>query len=249
MVKKTVVNLTEISKVYPNGTWALQDINLTVERGEFLTLVGPSGCGKSTILRLVANLEKPSKGQVEWHQHDDNNLAFVFQEPALMPWATVFDNVYLPLKFSQINPHQARFKCNAAIELVNLQGFENIYPRELSGGMKMRVSIARALVTEPNIMLMDEPFGALDDLTRTKLNNDLLNLWGQKNWTVIFVTHNISEAVFLSNRVIFMASAPGRILGEIKINAPYPRQQDFRTSRLFNKYCQEISHYFQKLVN
>ena len=226
----------------------MQDINLTVNQGDFFTLVGPSGCGKSTILHLVANLEKPSKGYVNWNQDYDNSLAFVFQEPALMPWATVFANIYLPLKLTKVNPSYAHFKCNSAINLVGLQGFENVYPRELSGGMKMRVSIARALVTEPNIMLMDEPFGALDDMTRTKLNSDLLHLWSQKNWTVIFVTHNICEAVFLSNRVIFMASSPGRILGEIKINAPYPRHQDFRTSRLFNEYCQEISHYFQQLV-
>ncbi len=249
MLNQTVFNLTDISKIYPNGTLALQDINLTISQGEFVTLVGPSGCGKSTILRLVANLEQPSEGYLNLHQHYDNDLAFVFQEPALMPWATVFDNIYLPLKLTKVNPRQARLKCSSAIELVGLQGFENVYPRELSGGMKMRVSIARALVTEPNIMLMDEPFGALDDMTRTKLNSDLLHLWEQKNWTVIFVTHNIAEAVFLSNRVIFMASSPGRILGEIKIDAPYPRDQDFRTSRLCNEYCQEISHYFQKLVN
>jgi NitT/TauT family transport system ATP-binding protein len=249
MGNKTVFNLTHISKIYPNGTLALQKINLTVNQGEFLTLVGPSGCGKSTVLRLVANLEKPSEGYLDWHQHYDNDLAFVFQEPTLMPWATVFDNIYLPLKLTKVNSHQARLKCHSAIELVGLQGFETVYPRELSGGMKMRVSIARALVTEPNIMLMDEPFGALDDMTRTKLNNDLLHLWSQKNWTVIFVTHNISEAVFLSNRVILMASSPGRISGEIQINAPYPRNQDFRTSRLCNEYCQEISHYFQKSVN
>ena len=248
MLNKTVFNLTDISKIYPNGTAALQDINLTVNQGDFFTLVGPSGCGKSTILRLVANLDKPSKGYVNWNRDYDNSLAFVFQEPALMPWATVFANIYLPLKLTKVNPRYAHFKCNSAINLVGLQGFENVYPRELSGGMKMRVSIARALVTEPNIMLMDEPFGALDDMTRTKLNSDLLHLWFQKNWTVIFVTHNICEAVFLSNRVIFMASSPGRILGEIKINAPYPRHQDFRTSRLFNEYCQEISHYFQQLV-
>ena len=249
MLNQTVFNLTDISKIYPNGTLALQDINLTISQGEFVTLVGPSGCGKSTILRLVANLEQPSEGYLNWHQHYDHDLAFVFQEPALMPWATVFDNIYLPLKLTKVNPRQARLKCSSTIELVGLQGFENVYPRELSGGMKMRVSIARALVTEPNIMLMDEPFGALDDMTRTKLNSDLLHLWEQKNWTVIFVTHNIAEAVFLSNRVIFMASSPGRILGEIKIDAPYPRNRDFRTSRLCNEYCQEISHYFQKLVN
>jgi NitT/TauT family transport system ATP-binding protein len=247
-LNQTVFSLTDINKIYPNGTLALQNLNLTVNQGEFVTLVGPSGCGKSTILRLIANLDKPSKGNLNWHKDDDNKLAFVFQEPALMPWCTVFENINLPLKLAKINPRQARLKCSEVIELVGLPGCENVYPRELSGGMKMRVSIARALVTEPNIMLMDEPFGALDDMTRTKLNSDLLRLWQQKNWTVIFVTHNISEAVFLSNRVIFMASSPGRILGEIKINAPYPRNEDFRTSRLCNEYCQEISSYFQELT-
>lgn len=246
-INQTVFSLTDINKIYPNGTVALQNINLTVNQGEFVTLVGPSGCGKSTVLRLIANLEQPSEGYLNWHKNYDHELAFVFQEPALMPWSTVFDNINLPLKLTKINSRKARLKCSEVIELVGLQGFENVYPRELSGGMKMRVSIARALVTEPNIMLMDEPFGALDDMTRTKLNSDLLHLWEQKNWTVIFVTHNISEAVFLSNRVMFMASSPGRILGEINIDAPYPRNDDFRTSRLCNEYCQEISNYFQRL--
>ncbi len=213
-IQETVFSLNHIDKIYPNGTIALQDINLTVNQGEFITLVGPSGCGKSTVLRLVADLEKQSQGEINWSKDYQNELAFVFQEPALLPWATVTENINLPLKLEKnISPRQARLKCAEVIELVGLQGFENVYPRELSGGMKMRVSIARALITEPNIMLMDEPFGALDDMTRTNLNSELLRLWEQKNWTVIFVTHNIPEAVFLSSRVIFMASSPGRILG------------------------------------
>lgn len=247
--EQKIVSLTNVNKIYPNGTNALENVNLTINQGEFITLVGASGCGKSTVLRLIANLEKPSQGYVDWQQNLKNELAFVFQEAALMPWATVMENIQLPLKLANMNERQAHLKCTEIIKLVNLQGFENVYPRELSGGMKMRVSIARALVTQPKIMLMDEPFGALDDMTRTKLNSDLLHLWQQQNWTIIFVTHNISEAVFLSNRVIFMASQPGRILGEIKIDAPYPRHDDFRTSRLCNQYCQEIAQYFQELAH
>lgn len=243
---KNAFQLTNISKIYGKGIIALQDINLTVKDGEFITLVGPSGCGKSTVLKIIAGLIKATEGEIKWQKYQNPDLAFVFQEAALMPWATVFDNIKLPLKLANISPFQAKRKCIEAIKLVNLEGFENAYPRELSGGMKMRVSIARALVNNPNLMLMDEPFGALDDMTRTKLNSDLLNLWEQKKWTIIFVTHNIYEAVFLSNRVIFMGTSPGRFLGEINIDAPYPRSEDFRTSDLCNKYCREISNLFKQ---
>ena len=248
-VNEAAFTLTNVSKVYANGTVALQNLNLSVKEGEFVTLVGPSGCGKSTVLRLIAGLGEATEGSIEWQKTRNPELAFVFQEAALMPWATVFENINLPLQLSKIPPRQARIKCSEAIKLVNLEGFENAYPRELSGGMKMRVSIARALVNQPDFMLMDEPFGALDEMTRTKLNSDLLNLWQQQGWTVVFVTHNIYEAVFLSNRVVFMASSPGRVLGEVDIDAPYPRSDDFRTSRLCNEYCREILGYFQGLVH
>jgi NitT/TauT family transport system ATP-binding protein len=236
------IAINHVNKVYSNGTLALQDMNLTINEGEFISLVGPSGCGKSTVLRLIAGLGKMSSGSIVLGEgHKKPELAFVFQEAALMPWANIVENVRLPLKLAGVSKRESRIAVQEAINLVGLAGFERNYPRELSGGMKMRVSIARALVTKPNIMLMDEPFGALDEMTRSKLNSDLLNLWQEKRWTVVFVTHNIYEAVYLSNRVIVMASRPGRVVADVAINAPYPRTEDFRTSQLCNEYCREVS--------
>jgi NitT/TauT family transport system ATP-binding protein len=237
------ITLSGVTKVYSNRLVALQDFNLTVEEGQFISLVGPSGCGKSTVLRLIAGLSKMTAGAIRWgEQHSHKELAFVFQEAALMPWATVWDNVRLPLKLAKTPKSIANLAVREAIHLVDLDGFEQCYPRELSGGMKMRTSIARALVTRPEILLMDEPFGALDEMTRSRLNSDLLYLWEQKQWTVIFVTHNIYEAVYLSHRVIVMAARPGRVIAEVKIDVPHPRSEEFRTSSLFNHYCREISH-------
>lgn len=242
MSPRPAIAISHVNKVYANGTVALQDMNLTIGEAEFISLVGPSGCGKSTALRLIAGLGKMSSGTIVLGEgYEKPELAFVFQEAALMPWATVVDNVRLPLKLAGVSPRESRQAVQEALNLVGLQGFERNYPRELSGGMKMRVSIARALVTKPNIMLMDEPFGALDEMTRSKLNSDLLNLWQQKRWTVVFVTHNIYEAVYLSNRVIVMAPRPGRVVADVAIEAPYPRTQEFRTSRLCNDYCREVS--------
>lgn len=236
-----IITLDHVSKVYANGTVALEGVNLAVHKGEFVSLVGPSGCGKSTILRLIAGLGQPSAGAVRWQIHEsDRHLAFVFQEAALMPWATVVDNVHLPLKLKGKSLRSCRGAIAEALQMVNLQGVDYSYPRQLSGGMKMRVSIARSLVTQPNLLLMDEPFGALDEMTRSKLNSDVLHLWGQKHWTVVFVTHNIYEAVFLSSRVVVMAADPGRIVADVPIQAPYPRDDSFRTSALFNDYCRHI---------
>jgi len=241
-MSKALVTLENVSKTYPNGTIALEDVNLTIKAGEFISLLGPSGCGKSTVLRILADLGKVSQGNIYWAEnHNKNDLAFVFQEAALMPWATVLENIRLPLKLSGVKNRTSRIQSGEVINLVGLEGFENVYPRQLSGGMKMRVSIARALVTQPRLILMDEPFAALDDITRTRLNEDLLRLWQQINCTVIFVTHNITEAVFLSQRIMVMKSRPGKIINEISIEAPYPRSEDFRTSRLCNQYCRDIS--------
>lgn len=236
------ITLSDITKVYSNGMVALQHLNLTIGEGQFISLVGPSGCGKSTVLRMIAGLGKMSSGKIEWSgSHSQRQLAFVFQEAALMPWATVQDNVRLPLKLAGVSYSASRAAVAEALELVDLSGFEKCYPRELSGGMKMRVSIARALVTKPEVLLMDEPFGALDEMTRSRLNSDLLNLWSQKQWTVIFVTHNIYEAVYLSNRVIVMAARPGRVVADVPIAAPYPRTEEFRLSPLYGEYCRQIS--------
>lgn len=244
-----VVTLSHVSKTYANGTIALKDLNLTIGDGQFVSLLGPSGCGKSTVLRLIAGLGSLSTGQLYWgSSRTQQRLAFVFQEAALMPWATVQENVQLPLKLAGMNKREAATATTEALRLVDLQGFEQAYPRELSGGMRMRVSIARALVTKPKLLLMDEPFGALDEMTRSRLNSDLLALWQQKEWTVVFVTHNIYEAVYLSNRVVVMASRPGRVVADIAIEAPYPRDEDFRTSPLFNDYCRQISQTLAQTV-
>ncbi|WP_072622075.1 ABC transporter ATP-binding protein [Spirulina major] len=237
-----VLALQQVGKVYRNGTIALQDANLAIAPGEFVSLVGASGCGKSTILRLIAGLGQPSTGNIHWDRPEQaQDLAFVFQDAALMPWATVLDNVRLPLTLNKTKPNQARATAQDVINLVGLAGFESAYPRELSGGMRMRVSIARSLVTTPQVLLMDEPFGALDEMTRSKLNSDLLHLWQQKRWTVVFVTHNIYEAVYLSQRVVVMAPRPGRIHAEIPIDAPYPRDEDFRTSPEYINHCRAVA--------
>ncbi|MEM9164471.1 MAG: ABC transporter ATP-binding protein [Cyanobacteria bacterium P01_F01_bin.4] len=241
MPNSSLLTLSQIDKVYANGTVALRGVNLTIHPGEFVSLVGPSGCGKSTVLKLVAGLGKPTGGHTDWGiPLDKRNLAFVFQDAALMPWASVVNNVHLPLKLKGRSLRSARAEIQEALNMVDLQGFEKSYPRQLSGGMKMRVSIARALVTKPNVLLMDEPFGALDEMTRSRLNSDLLHLWEQKHWTVLFVTHNIFEAVFLSSRVVVMAARPGRVIADVPIDEPHPRTDDFRTSPRFNQYCREI---------
>jgi NitT/TauT family transport system ATP-binding protein len=237
------IALHQVDKIYANGTAALQKISLTVTAGEFVSLVGPSGCGKSTVLKLIAGLGKPTQGHLEWGVPEcDRELSFVFQDAALMPWADVVDNVHLPLQLKGQSLRRCRGRIQEALNLVDLQGFEHAYPRQLSGGMKMRASIARALVTNPNVLLMDEPFGALDEMTRSRLNADVLHLWERYHWTVVFVTHNIYEAVYLSNRVYVMAAKPGRIVAEVAISEPHPRTDDFRTSPQFNQYCREILH-------
>jgi len=245
--KSTAIALNHVSKIYANGTVALQDMNLAIEDGQFVSLVGASGCGKSTALRLIAGLGQMSEGSITWGDHQpQKELAFVFQEPSLLPWATVIENVRLPLKLAGMKDRDSRSQVQEVLHLVGLDSFAQAYPRELSGGMKMRVSIARALVTKPKILLMDEPFGALDEMTRAKLNADVLHLWQQGDgngdrYTVVFVTHNIYEAVYLSQRVVIMAPRPGRVVGEVAIEAPYPRTEEFRTSRISNEYCREIS--------
>ena len=242
MSNNSAITLSHVSKVYANGTVALQDMNLEIGKSGFVSLVGPSGCGKSTALRLISGLGRMSSGQIEWSgSRSQHKLAYVFQEAALMPWANVLENVRLPLKLAGVPKRQSLIAVEEAITLVGLQGAERYFPRQLSGGMKMRVSIARALVTQPDILLMDEPFGALDEMTRSKLNSDLLDLWSQMRWTVVFVTHNIYESVYLSERVVVMAPRPGRVVADIAVKAPYPRSEQFRTSPLYNHCCQEVS--------
>ncbi|MEJ8473168.1 ABC transporter ATP-binding protein [Roseibium algae] len=240
-----VISIKQISKTFSNGTVALREMSLDIRQGEFVSLLGPSGCGKSTVLRIVTSLTGPTTGRVEWPMEtaaqDDHGLSFVFQEPTLMPWATVFGNVWLPLRLRGVTKRDAYDRVMEALEMVGLAGFAESYPRELSGGMKMRVSIARALVTKPKVLLMDEPFAALDEITRFKLNNDLLHLWETFGWTVVFVTHSVFESVYLSNRIVVMASRPGRVVNDMRLDAPYPRGDEFRTSAEYGDYCRTVS--------
>ncbi|MBD0864968.1 MAG: ABC transporter ATP-binding protein [Rhodobacteraceae bacterium] len=223
--------MREVDKIFGGTVVALRRLSLTVNKGDFVALLGPSGCGKSTALRLIAGLLRPTAGRIVWNGgQGKDDLGVVFQEPTLMPWATVAQNVWLPFRLRRISYRSAQDKVESMLDLVGLGPFADAYPRELSGGMKMRVSIARALVTKPRLILMDEPFAALDELTRQKLNNDLLAMKALIGATVIFVTHSVFESVFLSDRILVMTARPGRIIKEITINAPYPRGIDWRTS-------------------
>jgi NitT/TauT family transport system ATP-binding protein len=216
---------------------------MSIREGDFVSLLGPSGCGKSTALRLIAGLSTPTAGQLEWQGNspDRSHTGFVFQEPTLLPWANVFDNVWLPLRLKGVSRAKAAPAIMEMLERVHLAGFATAVPRELSGGMKMRVSIARALVTRPRVLLMDEPFAALDEITRFKLNDDLLELWQDERFTVVFVTHSVFESVFLANRIVVMAARPGRVFGELAVDAPYPRGEAFRTSAHYAGLCRQAS--------
>ncbi|MBV9218367.1 MAG: ABC transporter ATP-binding protein [Methylobacteriaceae bacterium] len=233
--------LSGVGKAFSNGIVALAALDLEVRRGEFLTLLGPSGCGKSTALRMIAGLTEPSAGALTWAGGERPEIGFVFQEPTLMPWASVFNNVWLPLRLRGISKAAAAASITDALALVGLADFAKAYPRELSGGMKMRVSIARALVLRPPLLLMDEPFAALDEITRFKLNDDLLRLKSELGATVVFVTHSVYESVYLSTRIAVMAARPGRIVSQILIEAPLPRGEEFRTTALYNERCRAAS--------
>jgi NitT/TauT family transport system ATP-binding protein len=240
-----LVALRGVGKTFASGTRALAGLDLGVGSGEFLTLLGPSGCGKSTALRIIAGLTAPTQGAVEWPPAtaagNESRIGFVFQEPTLMPWANVFDNVLLPLALARAPAGKAAARVEAALDRVGLHEFGRAFPRELSGGMRMRVSIARALVTEPALLLMDEPFAALDEITRFKLNNDLLELWQALRTTIVFVTHSVFESVYLASRIVVMAARPGRVFSELTVDAPYPRDQSFRTSAEYAAFCRRAS--------
>jgi NitT/TauT family transport system ATP-binding protein len=242
-----IVSLRNVGKTFESGTVALDGLSLDVSDGEFISLLGPSGCGKSTALRLIAGLNTPSAGAVEW-PGGSCKIGFVFQEPTLMPWADVAANVRLPLKLAHADSATAHAAAMQALTQVGLADFAQSYPRELSGGMKMRTSIARALVTEPQLLLMDEPFAALDEITRFKLNNDLLALWQALRRTVIFVTHSVFESVYLSQRIVVMTPRPSRVFADIAIPAPYPRDERFRTSADFAGYCRTVSEALGKAM-
>ena len=244
-----VVSLRGVGKTFGSGTVALDGLHLDVRGGEFLSLLGPSGCGKSTALRIVAGLSEASRGSVTWHNEEARHgISFVFQEPTLMPWATVFSNVYLPLKLAGIDRIAAAPRIDETLERVGLSEFKRAYPRELSGGMKMRVSIARALVTAPRVLLMDEPFAALDEITRFKLNDDLVSLWRMLRMTVVFVTHSVFESVYLSQRIVVMTQRPGRVFSELSVDAQN-RDTGFRTSAEYGGLCRVASEALGKAIN
>lgn len=234
-----LLDMQGIGKTFGRGPATLQGLSLNLGRGEFLSLLGPSGCGKTTALRLIAGLIAPTEGRIRWAEPKPR-LSFVFQSPTLMPWATVERNVWLPLRLAGRSLAAARGEIAAALRLVGLEAAARAYPRELSDGMKMRVSIARAILTRPDLILMDEPFAALDEITRFRLNEDLLAIRAATGCTVIFVTHSVFESVFLSNRICVMAARPGRVAAEISVPAPYPRGEAFRAPD-YAALCQRVS--------
>ena len=242
---RPLVKLDRVGIRFRDGAMALQDISLEIGEHDFISLLGPSGCGKSTALRLLAGLAPATSGKLTWAAHrtlgasrTDRELAVVFREPTLMPWATAFDNVFLPLRLSGMTRDQAGETVRDALAMVGMAKFSAAHPHELSGGMKMRVAIARALVTQPRLLLMDEPFAALDAMTRSKLDRDLLALWKEHRFTIIFATHSVHESVCLSNRIVVMAPRPGRVVQELRNDEPYPRHaSDFLVS---NRYTEQV---------
>jgi NitT/TauT family transport system ATP-binding protein len=245
---RALVTLRDVGKIYTTGTVALASIDLEVRSGEVLTLLGPSGCGKSTILRLVAGLDLPTSGRLERNLADERgSVGFVFQDPTLMPWADVFDNVFLPLRLQGRSKRAVSGSIAEVLERVGLGRFAAAFPRELSGGMRMRVSIARALVSRPRLLLMDEPFAALDEITRFRLDDDLLALQADLGTTIVFVTHSVFESVYLSSRILVMAAHPGRLTAEIEIDAPSAeRGPEFRTTPSYLHACKEASKALQR---
>jgi len=252
---RLVVSMRHVSKLFSNGTLALKDMSLDVHRGEFLSLLGPSGCGKSTALRIIAGLGSASSGSIDWPSSKINSkglpegdIGFVFQEPTLMPWQTVWGNVYLPLRLQGVSKSAANPRIMEALASVGLADFTKSYPRELSGGMKMRVSIARALVTKPKLLLMDEPFAALDEITRQRLNDDVLRLWRETGITVIFVTHSVFESAFLSNRIVVMRARPGQVYADLPLVTSAVRDENYRTSEEYRATTDTVSRALQEAI-
>ena len=244
---ESLIAIDRVGKVYGNGTVALEDISFDVHDGQFVSLVGPSGCGKSTLLRMVAGLGPITTGQILVEglpptkaRQEKGDTAFVFQDANLMPWRTAIGNVELPLELRGESKSVRREAAAAALETVGLGDAMKSYPRELSGGMRMRVSLARALAARPRLLLMDEPFGALDEITRQRLNAELLRLCAMANWTVVFVTHNVFEAVYLSTRILVMSARPGRIVAEVPVNLPHPRVPEIRTDPEYTRIVREV---------
>ena len=240
-----LIQVKNATKRFDNGLTAFDGLSLDIAPNSFTSILGPSGCGKSTLLRAIANLTGTTAGTISRNLGEDgeraNQIGFVFQEPTLMPWAPLKRNVSLPLELTGTPAPDISARLSPVLDLVDHAGFEEAYPRELSGGMKMRASIARALITTPALLLMDEPFAALDEITREKLNGDLLRIWQQQKCSVVFVTHSVYESVFLSERIIVLSERPARIVADIAIEATYPRDQEFRLSPQYAAYCRQVS--------
>jgi NitT/TauT family transport system ATP-binding protein len=240
-----MVSLSNLSKRYGTNPPVLEQIDLAIGKGEFVSLIGPSGCGKSTMLKLVSGLTSPSSGSILIDGMTPVNarktVSYIFQDATLLPWRTVTRNVGLGLELEHVGRDIRKEKVQSLLELVGLTHVAHAYPRQLSGGMKMRVSVARALATTPRLLLMDEPFGALDEMTRDRLNEELLRLRAEQNWTAVFVTHSVAEAVFLSTRIVVLAPSPGRIAHQIAIDLPFPRTSVTRESPQFESLVTDVS--------
>lgn len=246
-VGESAITVRNVSKTYPNGTVALAPVDLEVREGEFISLLGPSGCGKSTLLRIIAGLIDPTGGDVE--VLGDGQRAFVFQDPTLLPWRKVEANARLLLELENVPRSEHAKRISDALELVQLTGFEDSYPRGLSGGMRMRLSLARALALQPEFFLMDEPFSALDEITREVMQVEILRIWQERGFTALFVTHNLYEAVFLSHRVVVMSARPGQIAKIFEVPFEYPRTESLRSAPEFMELTQEISDCLREVAN
>jgi NitT/TauT family transport system ATP-binding protein len=247
---EVLATLDDLTFAYASGTVALEQVTLDVRRGEFLSLIGPSGCGKSTILRLLSELSRPTQGEIRWSgrvggstgTQDEGKfpVSVVFQDATLLPWRSSIDNAALPLELAGVGKQQRRAAAVEALKTVGLGSHLDALPRHLSGGMRMRVAIARALVVDPDLLVMDEPFGALDAITRERLQEQLLRIWTDANCTVVFVTHSVDEAVFLSSRIALMTPRPGRIARTFDVDIPYPRTNEFRNSDVFRSLRESV---------
>jgi NitT/TauT family transport system ATP-binding protein len=242
-VYTTAIRIEDVNKTYKASdgrqVQALTHIDLDVKKSEFISIIGPSGCGKSTLLRILANLDTPSSGSITWEKSADH-IGFVFQDATLLPWKTVYQNAKFPLEVKKMETKENMENLDKLLELAGLKGFEKAYPRELSGGMKQRVAIVRALSYNPDVLLMDEPFGALDALTRDKMGIELLRIWMETKKTILFVTHSISEAAFLSDRVIVMSPRPGKIDEIVDIQLPHPRTVEMKETIEFVNYVKKL---------
>lgn len=240
----TIQNLKKTYMTKSGTVPALQDVTFDVFRGEFITLVGPSGCGKTTLLKIISGLLAKTDGELTFSTQGDfdprRDIGMVFQKPVLLKWRSIVDNVLLPIEILRLDRRAYYPKAMDLLKLVGLKGFENSYPHELSGGMQQRASISRALIHDPQLLLMDEPFGALDALTREKMNLEILRIWEETQKTILFVTHGIQEAVFLADRVIVLSARPGRMVAAIEVNLPRPRSMEIKAEKEFGRLCLEI---------